>query len=381
MPLELLWLLLPVAAASGWWAASRQAGGGARRSLPREYFRGLDHLLNEEPDKAIEAFVRMVEIDSDTLEPHFALGSLFRRQGEVERAIRIHQNLIARPALPREQRNHALYELGRDYHQAGLLDRAEAVLSELLADDPRHHAARALLIDVYEQEKEWEKAIEVACGARGGRAFRTRIAHYYCELAEEALAAGDFPRVRRMIRRAYANDRGCVRASLLAGESARCQGRHRAAVRALLRIEKQDTRFLSEAIAPLIDSYERLGRGEEAVRYLADVVPRQMVFRAVDAAVRFLRSRGRGDEAARLLATHLGERPSLPAAAHLLESLDEVAGPGRPLGTARDTLHRLVERIDAYHCDNCGYGGNTLRWQCPGCRSWSTVRPWEGVAA
>jgi lipopolysaccharide biosynthesis regulator YciM len=379
MPFELLlWLLLPVAAASGWWTATRRTRATAPH-LPPDYFRGIDFLLNVQPDKAIGVFTRMVEIDSDTVEPHFALGSLFRRQGETERAIRIHQNLIARPQLPRAQHDRALLELARDYTEAGLLDRAEQLFRELLEREPRNATARALLVDIYEQEREWEKAIEAAPDARAAGEWRRAVAHFHCELAEQALKAGDFPRVRRLVRRACASDRECVRASLLAGESARAQDDHKAAIRALRRVEKQDPRFFCEAVEALLDRYERLGRGREAAAYLREVAPSQRVFRAVLAAARGLARLGQADEARGLMLAHIRAHPSLPGVAHLVESLSARAERAEELETARKALEEMLDMTAAYHCEKCNYTGNTLRWQCPSCRSWGTIVPRAGA--
>lgn len=376
MPLELLlWLLLPVAAASGWWTATRRTRSDAPR-LPPDYFKGIDFLLNEQPDKAIGVFTRMVEIDSDTVEPHFALGSLFRRQGETERAIRIHQNLIARPQLPRAQHERALLELARDYKEAGLLDRAEQLFRELLDREPRNATARALLIDIYEQEREWERAIEVA---PDGVDWRRTVAHFHCELAEQALKARDFSRVRRLVRRAYASDRDCVRASLLAGANARAQDDHKAALRALQRVEKQDPRFFCVAVDALLDSYAQLGREREAVAYLREVVPAQRVFRTVLIAARYLERLEYAEDARRLMLAHIRAHPSLPGVAHLVKSLSARAERAEELETVRDALDKMLDMTAAYHCEKCNYIGNTLHWQCPSCRSWNTVVPQVGA--
>ncbi len=387
MPLEFLWLLLPVAAASGWWVARRshaQEPGAGR--VPPDYFKGINFLLNEQPDKAIEIFTKMVEVDSDTVEPYFALGSLFRRQGEVERAIRIHQNLIARPSLHRVQRNHALFELGQDYMQAGLLDRAEHLLIELLEREPRNVQARRLLIDIYEQEREWDNAITIATSldSHTGLSHRHIIAHYYCELAQQAVDVRDFPRARKMIRRAYSNDRNCVRASLLAGESARLQGNFKAAIRALKRVDKQDPRYLSEAVGPLIDCHERLGRAQEAIAWLEEVLMRQGAIKPVLIFIDFLQQRGDADAATRFLTAYQKRHPSLPGIARLLDAMPEQASAPEArerLSVIRESLSKLIEEIDLYSCNNCVYKGGIMHWQCPGCRSWNSILPYhEGHA-
>jgi lipopolysaccharide biosynthesis regulator YciM len=385
MPLELLWfLLLPAAAASGWWAASSRSQSGERR-LSREYFEGVNFLLNEQPDKALEIFVNMIEIDSETVEPHFALGSLFRRQGEVERAIRIHQSLMARTTLSREHRKQALFELGQDYLQAGLLDRAENLFRELLERDPRHAGARRLLIQIYEQEKEWERAISVASllDDDAGHSFKSIIANYYCELAVQAFEARNFPRVKRMIRRAMCHDRHCARASLLEGEVERARGRYRAAVRAFKRVSKQDPAYFSEAIDPLLDCCERLGRGYEAIEYLKTVLARQDAFGPVLRLSKYMEQRGHEQEARDFISAYLRSHPSLPGLAYLIEALplDGTTRRGESLDVARGSLRSLLGAVHSYHCARCGYGGSVLRWQCPGCRSWNSIKPHQGRAA
>ena len=190
---DLWWLLipvalLPVAALSGWLAARRSQNVGPSVStggLRSNYFRGINYLLNEQPDKAIEAFIRVLEVDSETVETHLALGNLYRRRGEVDRAIRIHQNIIARPTLRADQRNEALLELGNDYMRAGLLDRAENLFRELCDTDGYTVPALRQIIDLYQQEKDWDQAIVCARRLAGvsGEPLGRVIAHYYCEQA------------------------------------------------------------------------------------------------------------------------------------------------------------------------------------------------------
>ncbi|NNF96569.1 MAG: tetratricopeptide repeat protein, partial [Halobacteria archaeon] len=187
--LEILFFLLPIAALSGWWLGRRSKARRQEESsleLPSSYLRGLNYLLNEQQDKAIDLFIQLLDVDNDTVETHLALGSLFRRRGEVDRAIRIHQNLIARPTLSKEQRMQALFELGQDYMRAGLLDRAETLLGELIGNEPHTVAALQHLLDIYQQEKDWDKAIQIAqrLESRTGQSKRNLIAQYYCEKAD-----------------------------------------------------------------------------------------------------------------------------------------------------------------------------------------------------
>lgn len=228
---DLLWLLLPLAAASGWLVAhydQRRHIGARDKGLSSDYFRGINYLLNEQPDKAIEVFMRMLEVNTETVETHLALGVLFRRRGEVERAIRIHQNLIARPTLDKAQRSQALCELALDYHKAGLLDRAESLFLELA--EVTTHADQALrsLMHIYEQEREWDKAI--AIGRRLGRnnpKVAPILAQYHCELAERALADGNANLARREIEGALTLDPRCVRGSLSGRADCPASGKRR----------------------------------------------------------------------------------------------------------------------------------------------------------
>ena len=267
---DLLWLLLPLAAASGWYAAyrdqRRKKSLFSDSNLSRNYFRGINHLLNEQPDKAIEVFTQMLEVNSETVETHLALGSLFRRRGEVERAIRIHQNLIARPTLDKAQRSQALCELAQDYHKAGLLDRAENLFLELTEIPAHMEQALRSLMYIYEQEKDWDKAIAV-----GNRLAKTEardiepvLAQYHCELGEHELHAGNAARARSCAKDALSIDQGCVRASILAGHAAVMQGNYREALRAWQKIEQQDARYLDEVIDEIALAFLKLKRGATA---------------------------------------------------------------------------------------------------------------------
>ena len=228
MEFEIWWLLgIPVFFALGWIAARVDIKQlvSESRSLPRGYFKGLNFLLNDQPDKAIDAFIEIVKLDPETADMHFALGNLFRRRGASERAIRVHQNLLARPDLPLEQQQHAGYELGMDYLKAGLLDRAEETFNSLVETLYGVQARRALL-EIYQREKEWRRAIEAARGLQesGAGARQKEIAQFYCELAPDALVHMQPDDADRLLENALHADRKSVRATILSGDARLARG-------------------------------------------------------------------------------------------------------------------------------------------------------------
>lgn len=386
MAWEVLFLLLPVAAFSGW-LIGRHASTSRRESsgceIPSDYIKGLNYLLNEQQDKALEVFIRMLEVDNDTVETHLALGSLFRRRGEVDRSIRIHQNLIARPTLSREQRAHVLFELGQDYMRAGLFDRAESLFQELLDSEPHTQQALWQLIAIYQQEKDWEKAIETAhrLETQAGRRLNSVIAQYHCELAEQARKNGDMTKFMKMIRRALATDRNCVRASLLEGESYMSSGNWKAAIRAYRHVEQQDPDYLSEIIDPMWRCYRSLGRTQEMREYLDQVLEHHGGISIALAIAELSRQQGGDQSAIEFLIEYLRRRPSVRGMDRLIElAIANSEGKAREnLQVLKELTHSLVEEKPVYKCQTCGFTGKALHWQCPSCKNWTTIKPILGV--
>ncbi|HEX9570626.1 MAG TPA: lipopolysaccharide assembly protein LapB, partial [Burkholderiales bacterium] len=239
------------------------------RQLPRSYFKGLNFLLNEQPDKAIEAFIEVVKVDPETVELHFALGSLFRRRGETERAIRMHRNLLERPDLGGEQRLHAMVELGQDYLKAGLLDRAEEVFLKL-KNSPHRAEALGFLREIYQQEKDWVKAVGIAreLEKESGESAQKEIANYYCELAMSDTTHSRPDGAKRHLDEALAAHRKCVRANIILGDLATGSGDHAGAIEAWKRIEQQNPAYLALVAQRLLESHRALGRTEEGLTLL-----------------------------------------------------------------------------------------------------------------
>ncbi len=379
---EWLLLLLPVAAASGWLAAKRSAGKvGSEKSGtdPRAaYFRGLNFLLNEQPDKAIDVFMRMLEVDSDTVETHLALGNLFRRRGEVDRAIRIHQNLIARPTLSREQRAQALLELGQDYMRAGLFDRAESLFSELVEMSLFQEQALRGLKTIYQQEKDWEKCLSVSrqLEAKSGEALSVERAHYYCELAECARAANDSASVLAYLKQAQGSDAACVRATILHGRVEAAQGDYRGAIRTLRKVEQQDAAYIVEILPSLAECYARVGARKDWITFLKSALEKTRSAPVMLALAGVIQEDEGAAAAADFLTAQLRAAPSLEGLNRLISlHSSNGRGDGEVLAILRELVEHLLANRPGYQCQRCGFAAKTLHWQCPGCKTWGSIRP------
>ncbi|MBI1423174.1 MAG: lipopolysaccharide assembly protein LapB [Gammaproteobacteria bacterium] len=385
-PITYLFLLLPIAALSGWLIGRqnrRKTSSYFGGEIPLGYIRGLNYLLNEQPDKAIDVFIQMLDVNSETVETHLALGSLFRRRGEVDRAIRIHQNLIARPTLNPEQRMHALNELGQDYMRAGLLDRAEALFSELIETGPHTVNALQQLIDIYQQEKDWEKAIDTArkLAIKTGKSQDNVIAHYYCELAEQELRANETHKALKFVKKALNSDHNCARASILEGDIEYQLGDVKAAIRAYRRVEDQDSDYIPEILEALTRCYRELHRIDEMIVYLREILGREGGISVMLALAELIREREGEAESAEFIAQQLQSRPSVRGMDRLIDlALNLIKGPGREkLEVLKNVTTQLLVSNQIYKCDVCGFSGKTLHWQCPSCKSWNTVKPIQGV--
>ncbi|MBI5783700.1 MAG: lipopolysaccharide assembly protein LapB [Gammaproteobacteria bacterium] len=378
---DLLWLLLPLAAASGWLAARFEQKRHARQSLdlPSAYFKGLNFLLNEQPDKAIEVFIRVLEVNSDTVETHLALGNLFRRRGEVERAIRIHQNLIARPTLDKEQRSQALLELGQDYFKAGLFDRAENLFLELAEIRAHSEQALRLLLHIYQQEKEWEKAISVVrkLARASGRNLNNMIAHFYCELAEQDIARNNRSSARDRLKQALTADDKCVRASILLGDVDAAEGNHHRAIEQWQRIEQQDIHYLGEVAERIAVAFRKLGDEQGLYDYFQVALRRHGGVSFALAFADVIGSREGVEAAEKFIIEWLRRTPNVHGLHKLLElNLVKAKDSARnDLLMLKGIIEELRTQHLGYACGECGFKGKALHWLCPGCNHWNTIKP------
>jgi lipopolysaccharide biosynthesis regulator YciM len=347
--------------------------------LPRDYLVGLNFLLNEETDKAVDVFIKMLEVDSDTVETHLAVGKLFRRRGEVDRAIRIHQNLIARPQLEKVYKEQSLFELGQDYLSAGMLDRAERIFLELV--NAKSHSAQALrtLIDIYQQEKDWNNAVEFAIryAAVTKQNMQPVIAHYYCELAEMAHHKKLNDEALQALKRALSADQACVRASLLQAKINAERGEYKTALISLKKIKDQNPHYLSEAIELLAFCYEKIGDEDQLVAYLKQLLEEHPRVPVVLILAEHIRKRKGDKVAANFVADYVRRYPSLRGLSIFINlyisNAEERAK--NDLYLLQNLMKKLLADKPEYQCNLCGFSGKSLHWQCPGCKQWSAMLP------
>jgi lipopolysaccharide biosynthesis regulator YciM len=381
MDIELWWLLtLPLFFALGWLAARvdiRQIVTESRL-LPASYFKGLNFLLNEQPDKAIEAFIEVAKVNPQTIELHFALGSLFRRRGEVERAIRMHQNLAEREDLGQEQKLQAVLELAQDYLKAGLLDRAEELFLKL---DGTAHAEAALrfLLEIYEQEKEWRKAIVIAekLEVLNGSSFQKEIANFYCEMAARELMQSRPVEARPLLTEALSHHRLCVRANMLLGDLERDLGNGPAAIAAWQRIESQNPAFLSLVAERLLIAYREAGQPDEGLNLLRGYLEKYPSMDLLDMVYQATLAGSGAQAAYRLVRDEVRRTPTLLGLDKLLEAQLLEAPPERrtDLELIKQLIHQHTRSLAMYKCEHCGFRARQFYWHCPACGEWETYAP------
>lgn len=381
--LALAWLMLPLGAALGWYLAQRwprPVEQGSRTSS--EYLAGLTHLVNQDPDQAIAAFVKAVEVDDETVELHLTLGSLFRKRGEVDRALRIHENLLARPGLKPLYRNQARFELAQDFQKAGVMDRAESLFKELVAQGMFLQPSLENLLALYEQVRDWRQALEAArqLEAVKSGSLRPLIGQYYCELSEAARARKDLPEALRLAGRALSEHAECVRGSLLQGALHEAAGDTAAAIKSYRRVPEQDARFIGEVIEPLQRCYEARQDRAGFWAFLQEAEELWQPSSVVLAKARFMLAEGM--DPAPYLMERLPRQPQWRALDLLMGHVAPRAGElGALIEGLRKALASVMARRPAYQCVHCGFTPGLLFWQCPSCKQWTTVAPLEEVGA
>ncbi len=351
--------------------------------LNADYMKGLNYVLNEESDRAVEVFTRMAELDDEALETHFALGSLFRKRGEVDRAIRVHQNLIARPTLSRAQKAQAEAALAEDFLSAGLFDRAESMFLTL-CDSPQFRL-RALerLRRIYEVTRDWERAVEISreydklkAKNSGAGEPTAHVAHYYCEMAEEAWRQKDTRKAQAMLKQAESVKRPTVRTTLVRADFLDDAGEPGAAIPLYRQVIEAAPDLLVEVLPRLAASHRAAGTPDELNGYLHTLIERDEGSAAAIAMSVVRDQTIENPEALNALQRFLGNDPTLSRLVDVdrIERADE-AERRSIIHEIRHALRDIVTVRPAYFCRECGYACLVMQWQCPGCHAWESIRP------
>ncbi|WP_395406655.1 lipopolysaccharide assembly protein LapB [Pseudoduganella sp. UC29_106] len=381
MEFEFWWLLgIPAFFGLGWLAArvDIRAVVSEAGTLSRGYYKGLNHLLNDQPDKAIDSFIDIVKLDPDAADMHFALGNLFRRRGETERAIRVHQNLLSRPDLPSEQRAHAEYELGQDYLKAGLLDRAEETYQRLLDTSYAVQARRALL-EIFQREKEWQRAIEAAVALQeaGAGSRQKEIAQFYCELAQDALVRLHYDEAEAQLENALHADRSSVRAMILCGDVQLGRGDVEGALVTWGRVEQQSVPHVALVATRLMDGYRKVGRPQEGLSLLKSYLEQASSIDLLEVVFKAVIELEGVDAAKQVVSDELRRTPTLLGLDKLLEArmMDAPAGVLSELSMVKNLVHGYTQKLARYQCSHCGFKARQFYWHCPGCSRWDSYPP------
>ena len=391
-----MFFLLFSAIAIGWVLGRRSSTVAKRLSRSSDYYKGLNYLLDGRPDGALDEFIASLEVSSQTFETHISLGNLLRKKGEVQRAIRVHENVLSHADLPPNYQHEAHLELARDYIAAGLLDRAEQLLLDLIAEsDTKSLEARRYLIEIYQMERDWDKAIATASSLLakrsffGGRGRKTDVAgpgeqsvnvllpHFYCELAEQCLQRKDIKGAKEALAAALREDSENVRVTLMSAQLAYDQGDFSCAIDLLNGVEQQDAEFLPEVVPLLGECYRAVGQSERFGEFLRQSLTKYPTTGLMIALADHIKDNEGAEAAAVYLTDAMRDAASLRGLYRLmLWQLEESRSQlGTKLELAMGLMRQLTETSPAYRCQHCGFRGQHLHWFCPGCKFWGSIKP------
>jgi lipopolysaccharide biosynthesis regulator YciM len=381
----LLYILVLVAIATGWWLGRRERSKPTP-SAGANYITGLNYLLNEEPDRAVSTFVKDLEVNAHTLETHLALGNLLRRRGEIEKAIVVHKNILSNTSLGSSSTDIARLELARDYLLAGLLDRSEEILLELITQNgPAKKDGLKLILEIFEQEKEWSKAIEIAELLAVGTdtiRFEEAISQYHCEIAEEFITTERYDEASSALSNAMGHDARSARVSLLMGRLEYQRGNYREAIRALERIVDQRPIYVPESLDILSKAYQAYGAKPENLRtYLEACLEKVPAISIVLYLAKSIREESGDEVVAKFIAEHLKRNPTIRGLSQLIDlHIHNTHGIAKEnLAILRSFTEALIAGKPTYQCKSCGFEAKVLRWSCPSCKSWGTTEPIFGL--
>ena len=378
--IEILYLLLPLAFYSGWKAAKKNNTKQCIQSnkLADDYVKGVNYLLSEKPDKALEVFINHPDVDEYTAETYLLLGNMFRNRGELDRALCLHQNLIARPSLNKDQREAVMFSLGEDYLAAGMLDRAEGVFQELLLLGPNDVNACAPLRRIYEQTNEWEKAINAIDCLKGKKipiAYKKLIAHYYCEMADIEMTKGKLHRVEEYIAKANKSYKESARVMVLQADLLERKKNSQKAFAMYLKALQRYSRLLSHLFEKTVKVATRTGQRNKLENLLLELYHKDTS--ALSYLLEMLSSSSSNAISIDFLLDDLKNKKldiaSISESITLLQQENNCCQEYEKLPLIKQALDHYLQDKAGFQCQNCGYQMQDYLWRCPACSQWDKV--------
>lgn len=380
-----LFLLLPVAYLFGWLKGRRHTDSGhdvSSTSLSSDYFKGLNYLLSDQQEKALPVFLRLVQLDSETIETHLALATIYRRSGNYDKAIEIHQNLIAKPSLSARNRSKALLELGRDYLTAGLFDRAEGLFNDVIKDGFYAEEALQYKLTIYQQEKDWMAAINVTKKLiqQGDSSLKALIAQFYCELSEQLFQKGNVKQAELAIKDALSYNASCIRALIIRVRNAINKRKYKDAIKTIKLIEQIDSDYFYTVLAYCVEAYRELGKITELITYLRSVEKTNVNLSLMEVIADLLSEIKDDDTAQNYLQEQLAQAPSINGLASFISLMNRQGNYSynAHFQEIQKVIERMKQKSDQYLCGKCGYTSGKLNWQCPSCSAWGEIKPLIG---
>lgn len=381
-----LFLLLPVAYLLGWLKGisfKKSDSSGNTNTLSSDYFKGLNYLLSDQQERALPVFLHLVQVDNETLDTHLALATIYRRSGNYDKAIEVHQNLIAKPSLSAKYRSKALLELGRDYLAAGLFDRAEGLFNDVIKNGFYEQDARQYMLEIYQREKEWTEAVKITRTLiqNGESRFRTLIAHFYCEISDQYYKKGDIKQSDEAAKDALSYDAGSVRAMILCVQNKVSLKKFKEAIKFIKRIEQTDSAYFPLILSYCIQSYREIGKLDELIDYLKWVESHHSNLSLMQDIVDLLLEVKGEDAALIYIQKQLSLAPNINGLATFMKLMNkqEYFSSNNHFQKLQNAVDSIRQKSNQYLCNQCGYTSGTLNWQCPGCHAWGEIKPLIGV--
>ncbi len=377
-------ILILIAVALAWYSGYRmqiKSKLSQSKDDNKDYFIGLNYLLNDEPDQSIDAFISSLEINSNTLESHLALGNLLRRRGKVDGSIAVYQKLLADSQLNNAELNQVKLGLVKSYVAAGLLDRAEKLIDELkVADTKIQIAALNMGLTVYQLEKEWQKAIKVANDLlklsvlNERQEIQVKASHFYCELAEKELEFQHYNQAKEYLNNAVNMDRANVRTSLVLGKLEFEQANYKMAIKTLLKISNQDPSFTVEAFDLIIASYQALNNHKKLQKFIESSLEEPLSAALLLKIIKYIKDTESREKAKEILFQRIEANPSIDLLGQAILLNDNTESDPNA-EKFHEILASYLESKTKYQCGSCGFELKNLHWQCPGCSEWGFIKP------